>query len=183
VLDRFNVSVDGLRPALPKVDPRARRGPLYRAYARLVGTRPLGRLSRRTAWKVDPYLMRLTGGRGGMGLLLPTALLETRGARTGRLRRNGVIYFHDGDRVIVIASKLGLPEHPAWFHNSGRTRTSSWVAGRSVPRSRVTRATGRGCGNSPTGCFPRTPPTASGRGAPVAPSRSSAGPALSAETE
>jgi deazaflavin-dependent oxidoreductase (nitroreductase family) len=111
------VSVDGLRPALPYADPRACRGPLYRAYARLVGTRPLGRLSRRTAWKVDPYLMRLTGGRGGMGLLLPTALLETRGARTGRLRRNGVIYFHDGDRVIVIASKLGLPEHPAWFHN------------------------------------------------------------------
>ena len=52
-----------------------------------------------------------------MGLLLPTALLETRGARTGRLRRNGVIYFHDGDRVTIIASKLGLAEHPAWFHN------------------------------------------------------------------
>jgi hypothetical protein len=28
-----------------------------------------------------------------MGLLLPTALLETRGARMGRLRRNGVILF------------------------------------------------------------------------------------------
>ena len=52
-----------------------------------------------------------------MGLVLPTALLETRGARTGRPRRNGVIYFHDGERVTVIASKLGLPEHPAWFHN------------------------------------------------------------------
>ena len=42
-----------------------------------------------------------------MGLVLPTALLETRGARTGRLRRNGVIYFHDGKRVTIIASKLG----------------------------------------------------------------------------
>ena len=52
-----------------------------------------------------------------MGLLLPTALLETRGARTGQPRRNAVIYFHDGDRVTIIASKLGLPEHPAWFHN------------------------------------------------------------------
>lgn len=52
-----------------------------------------------------------------MGLLLPTALLETRGARTGRPRRNGVIYFHDGERVTIIASKLGLPHHPAWFHN------------------------------------------------------------------
>ncbi len=52
-----------------------------------------------------------------MGLMLPTALLETRGARTGRIRRTGVIYFHDGERVTIIASKLGLPEHPAWFHN------------------------------------------------------------------
>jgi deazaflavin-dependent oxidoreductase (nitroreductase family) len=50
-------------------------------------------------------------------LLLPTALLETRGARTGRPRRNAVIYFHDGERVTIIASKLGLPQHPAWFHN------------------------------------------------------------------
>lgn len=61
--------------------------------------------------------MRLTRGRIGLGLLLPTALLETRGARSGSRRHNAVLYFHDGDRVILIASKLGLPEHPAWFHN------------------------------------------------------------------
>ena len=103
--------------ALPYVDPRAPRGVVYRAFARLAGTRPMGWLSRSIAWKLDPYLMRLTGGRVGMGLRLPTALLETRGARTGRLRRNGVIYFHDGERVTIVASKLGLPEHPAWFHN------------------------------------------------------------------
>jgi deazaflavin-dependent oxidoreductase (nitroreductase family) len=53
----------------------------------------------------------------GVGLLLPTALLETRGARTGQPRRNAVIYFHDGDRVTIIASKLGLAQHPGWFHN------------------------------------------------------------------
>jgi deazaflavin-dependent oxidoreductase (nitroreductase family) len=50
-------------------------------------------------------------------MALPTALLETRGARSGLPRRNAVIYFHDGDRVTIIASKLGLPEHPAWYHN------------------------------------------------------------------
>jgi deazaflavin-dependent oxidoreductase (nitroreductase family) len=52
-----------------------------------------------------------------MGLVLPTALLETRGARSGAVRRNGVIYFHDGDDVIIIASRQGAPRHPAWFHN------------------------------------------------------------------
>jgi deazaflavin-dependent oxidoreductase (nitroreductase family) len=68
-------------------------------------------------WKLDPHLLRLTRGRIGMGMMLPTALLETRGARTGVVRRTGVIYFHDGERVTIVASKLGLPEHPAWYHN------------------------------------------------------------------
>ena len=77
----------------------------------------MGWLSRRVVWKLDPFLLQLSRGRLGMGLLLPTALLETRGARTGRPRRNGVIYFHDGERLTIIASKLGLPQHPAWFHN------------------------------------------------------------------
>src|SRR5207244_12899116 len=103
--------------ALRSGDPRRSRGPLYRAYARLVGTRVAGSLSSRFVWKLDPYLLRLTRGRVGAGLMIPTALLETRGARTGRVRRNGVIYFHDGERVTIIASKRGLPEHPSWFHN------------------------------------------------------------------
>ena len=52
-----------------------------------------------------------------MGLVLPTALLETRGAKSGAMRRNAVIYFHDGDRVTIVASKAGHVRHPAWFHN------------------------------------------------------------------
>jgi len=68
-------------------------------------------------WRIDPYLMRLTRGRIGTGLIVPTALLQTRGARTGRVRRNAVIYFHDGDRVTIIASQAGRPDNPAWFHN------------------------------------------------------------------
>ena len=61
--------------------------------------------------------MSATRGRLGFNLVIPTALLETRGAKSGQLRRNVVIYFHDGERVTIVASKLGLPEHPAWFHN------------------------------------------------------------------
>lgn len=77
----------------------------------------MGWFSRVVAWRLDPLLLRLTGGRVGFALLLPSALLETTGAKTGARRTNGVIYFHDGDEPIVIASKLGLPQHPAWFHN------------------------------------------------------------------
>jgi deazaflavin-dependent oxidoreductase (nitroreductase family) len=103
---------------LPHVDPLRPRGALYRAYARFSATRFATWLSPRVLWKLDPYVLRFTRGRLGMGLLLPTALLETRGARTGQPRRNGVIYFHDGDAVTIVASKMGRPEHPAWFHNA-----------------------------------------------------------------
>jgi deazaflavin-dependent oxidoreductase (nitroreductase family) len=91
---------------------------VYRLFTRLLGTRAAGWVSRKLVWKLDPYVLRLTRGRAGFGLLLPTALLETRGARTGLPRRNGVIYFHHGDRIVIIASKLGLPEHPSWYHNA-----------------------------------------------------------------
>ena len=90
---------------------------MSRGFAAFSATR-LGRfLSRRVVWKVDPYVLRATRGRFGLGLVLPTALLETRGAKSGAVRRNGVIYFHDGDRVTIIASKAGAAHHPAWFHN------------------------------------------------------------------
>lgn len=103
---------------LKHVDPSRPRGILSRAYAALANTR-FGRwMSVHVVWRVDPWLMRVTRGRVGTGLrLLPTALLETRGAKSGIARRNAVIYFHDGERVTIVASKLGLPEHPAWFHN------------------------------------------------------------------
>jgi deazaflavin-dependent oxidoreductase (nitroreductase family) len=102
---------------LKHVDPNRSPGLFNRAYARLANTR-LGRfLSRRLVWKLDPILMRATGGRLGLGLTMPTALLETRGARSGEPRRNVVIYFHDDERVTIVASKMGRPENPAWFHN------------------------------------------------------------------
>ncbi len=33
------------------------------------------------------------------------------------MRRTATLYFHDGDRVTIIASKRGWPVHPAWYHN------------------------------------------------------------------
>jgi deazaflavin-dependent oxidoreductase (nitroreductase family) len=102
---------------LKYVDPRRPVGRFSHAYAAFSNTR-LGRfLSVHVVWKVDPFLMRVSGGRVGLDLMIPTALLETRGAKSGALRRNVVIYFHDGGRVTIVASKLGFEKHPAWFHN------------------------------------------------------------------
>src|SRR4051812_24188956 len=83
------------RHHLPHVDPRAPRGRFYRAYARAFSTRAANWLSKHLAWKADPWLLRVTRGRLGFALVIPTAILETRGARTGLVRRHAVIYFHD----------------------------------------------------------------------------------------
>jgi deazaflavin-dependent oxidoreductase (nitroreductase family) len=102
---------------LPYVDPHKRRGRLYLAVARLSATKFGAWFSVNVAWKLDPPLLKLSGGRLSTTGPLAAALLESRGARTSRPRRNATLYFHDGDRVTIVASKRGLPEHPAWYHN------------------------------------------------------------------
>jgi len=62
-------------------------------------------------------LLRLTRGRLATTLVFPTAVLETTGAKSGAPRRNAIIYFHDGERVIIVASNAGSPRHPSWYHN------------------------------------------------------------------
>lgn len=44
-------------------------------------------------------------------------LLTTTGARTGEPRVNPLAYSRDGQDLVVIASKGGAPDHPAWYHN------------------------------------------------------------------
>jgi deazaflavin-dependent oxidoreductase (nitroreductase family) len=109
--------------SLRHVDPMAPRGPLHRLNVSLASHRFATWLATTwiwsaVVWRLDPLLLRLTGGRLGTGLLLPTALLRTRGARTGEARSNAVIYFHDGQKVTIVASKAGRPGNPSWFYNA-----------------------------------------------------------------
>lgn len=47
----------------------------------------------------------------------PVIVLTTVGAKSGKLRKTALMRVeHDGEYVVV-ASKGGAPEHPAWFHN------------------------------------------------------------------
>ena len=47
----------------------------------------------------------------------PVLLLTTTGARSGRARVTPLTYTRDGHRYVVVASKLGAPEDPAWYRN------------------------------------------------------------------
>ena len=54
-----------------------------------------------------------TGPFKGRRLLL----LTTRGAKTGKSHTTPLVYSRDGDRVVIVASKGGAPDNPAWYHN------------------------------------------------------------------
>src|SRR6266516_3057080 len=104
-------------PKLRYVDPYRRRGRAYLALCRFSATKAGAWLSVNVAWKVDPYLLKLTRGRFSTAAPVAAALLESRGARTGQPRRNATLYFHDGDRVTIIATLRGWPRNPAWYYN------------------------------------------------------------------
>ena len=44
-------------------------------------------------------------------------LVTHTGAKSGKTYTTPLVYSADGDRLVIIASKGGAPEHPAWFHN------------------------------------------------------------------
>ena len=73
----------------------------------------------RRAMHAHTVLYRATGGViGHTAPGLPTMLLlEHKGARSGKVRTSPLLYFRDGDDLVLIASKGGHPKHPAWFHN------------------------------------------------------------------
>lgn len=57
------------------------------------------------------------GEKGHQYRGLPTALLTTRGRKSGKLRRTALIYGQDGDRYLLVGSLGGAPNHPLWYLN------------------------------------------------------------------
>jgi deazaflavin-dependent oxidoreductase (nitroreductase family) len=44
-------------------------------------------------------------------------ILSTKGAKSGEVRENPLVYTRDGDKYVIVASKGGAPTNPHWFHN------------------------------------------------------------------
>ena len=57
------------------------------------------------------------GGKGVGQFGNRLVLLTTTGARSGKAQTTPVMYHRDGERYVVVASKAGAPDHPAWYHN------------------------------------------------------------------
>ncbi|MEM7565149.1 MAG: nitroreductase family deazaflavin-dependent oxidoreductase [Pseudomonadota bacterium] len=54
-----------------------------------------------------------TGGKG----MVTTLILRTTGRKTGKELALPLIFGEDNGDIIIIASKAGYPQHPAWFLN------------------------------------------------------------------
>jgi len=68
--------------------------------------------------RIDPWLLRVSGGRVDHALgTIPIAVLTVRGARSGVERNVPLLYFSDGDDVILIASSYGRAKFPSWYYN------------------------------------------------------------------
>lgn len=69
--------------------------------------------------KANTVVYRATGGRVGGKFMrgAPVCLITTVGRRSGQKRTVALIYLQDGDDVILVASKGGMPHHPQWYLN------------------------------------------------------------------
>jgi len=98
-------------------DPQAPKGLALSALAWAARQKPVTWFLVNVGNKIDPYLMRASGGRLKTTVIAPTVLLTHTGAKSGKKRTTPLAYFTDGDGVILIASRGGHREHPAWYHN------------------------------------------------------------------
>ncbi len=63
--------------------------------------------------------LRANGGRATSGPFKgrDVLILTTKGAKSGEVRENPLVYSRDGSRYVIVASKGGAPTNPSWFHN------------------------------------------------------------------
>ena len=90
------------------------------ANARQIATRArahVGDESRRRP-VADEAQKRLTGGRFARLLPMPIGVIDTRDPRNGNRHRRCVLYFSDGEEIVVVPSKGGLPSDPFWYRNA-----------------------------------------------------------------
>ncbi len=65
-------------------------------------------------------LYERTGGKEGNTLLntgMPIIVVTTRGAKSGKVRKFGLMRVEHNGEYALVASKGGDPKHPAWYAN------------------------------------------------------------------
>jgi deazaflavin-dependent oxidoreductase (nitroreductase family) len=104
--------------AIPPVEPHASSSTFKRALTAFALTKVGTWYSSQLGARIDPWLVRATGGRLDSTFgQIPVVVLTVRGARSGIERKVPLLYFSDAGDVILIASSYGKAKLPAWYHN------------------------------------------------------------------
>jgi len=103
---------------VPPLDPDTPHGALYRASEAFAQTRVGRWFAINVAPRLDPPLLRLSGGRFGSFPQAKVVMLTCPGRTSGQPRTNPLLYFTEGDDVVLIASSYGRERHPAWYRNA-----------------------------------------------------------------
>ena len=92
--------------AVPKPAPKGLNSPRANTIIKL--------MSRANTW-----VYKKTDGKIGGKFLqgAPVALLTTIGRKTGEPRVSPLLYWREGNRIVLIASKGGAANHPLWYLN------------------------------------------------------------------
>jgi deazaflavin-dependent oxidoreductase (nitroreductase family) len=131
------------RVAIPRVDPGEPPTRLKRVLMPFALSKPGTWYGINVASRVDPTLMKWTRGRVNLGAnVLPTVLLTVPGRKSGVERTVPLVYFSDGDDVVLMASSFGRPRLPAWYHNVKASREVTLTAGGVAERYRATEVEG-----------------------------------------
>ena len=77
------------------------------------------------------FWYQVSGGIfGAKAFGVPVLLLTTTGRKSGRKRTTPLLYLRDGDNFVIVASKGGSDQHPAWFLNLRANPKAEIMAGR-----------------------------------------------------
>lgn len=88
--------------------------------------------------RVHEAIYKATDGRLGHSMIgVPTLLLRTTGRRSGQMRTSSLVYARDGDSYVIVASKGGADENPAWLLNLRANPDAEVQVGRKRQRARA----------------------------------------------
>ncbi|HEX6457808.1 MAG TPA: nitroreductase family deazaflavin-dependent oxidoreductase [Thermoleophilaceae bacterium] len=88
--------------------------------------------------RVHEAIYKATDGRLGHNMIgVPCLLLRTTGRRSGQTRTGSLVYARDGDDYVVVASKGGADENPAWLLNLRANPEVEIQVGRKRQRARA----------------------------------------------
>jgi deazaflavin-dependent oxidoreductase (nitroreductase family) len=102
---------------VPALDPALPKGRLYRLSEKIAQTPPGRWYSINIGSRIDPVLVRVSGGRLASFPTAKVVLLCVPGRKTGEPRTASLLYYTEGDDVILIASSYGRDKHPGWYYN------------------------------------------------------------------